>query len=208
MHASVCRRWPRCSALALAFAFAALPGFAQPKSDAASTAAAAHDGQRDFDFEIGCWHTHVSRLAHPLSGATTWLEYDGTSAIRALWDGAANQVDLDVMGPAGRIQGTSLRLYNPDTHQWSLNFASRAGGVMTAPSIGGFAHGRGVFYGDDTFGGRPIRVRFVIFDITPTSARFEQAFSADGGKTWEANWKATDTRIEGDPPDHCAKTSS
>ncbi len=154
------------------------------------------DGQRDFDFEIGTWKTKLKRLRSPLSGSTTWVEYEGTTVVRKVWDGRANLVELDVKGPAGRIEGLSLRLYNPQSRQWSLNFANSASGTLTIPSIGSFKNGRGEFYAQETLNGRAIFVRFVISDITPNSVRFEQAFSDDGGKTWEANWIATDTRMK------------
>lgn len=144
--------------------------------------------------EIGTWRTHLRRLVKPLSGDNTWVEYDGTTIVRTVGGGPANLVELDVAGAAGRIQGLSLRLYNPETRQWSLHFSNRASGTLEPPVIGGFANGRGEFLGDDTLNGRSIRVRFVISRITPTSCRFEQSFSADGGKTWEVNWIATDTR--------------
>lgn len=150
--------------------------------------------QHDFDFEIGTWNTHLKRLMRPLTGSTTWVEYQGTTVVRKVWDGRANLVELEVDGPAGHIQGLSLRIYNPDTRQWSLNFSNSVVGTLSPPAIGEFKNGRGEFFNDDTLNGRPIRVRFVISDITPTSARFEQAFSEDGGKTWEVNWIATDTR--------------
>jgi hypothetical protein len=154
------------------------------------------DGQDDFDFEIGTWRTSLSLLRNPLSGSSTWVEYEGTSVVRKVWDGRANLVELDVEGPTGRIEGLSLRLYNPESGQWSLNFANSAYGVLTPPVIGGFENGRGEFYGQEMLNGKQIFVRFVISDITPTSCRFEQAFSDDGGETWEVNWIAVDTRIE------------
>ena len=156
----------------------------------------ARDGQRDFDFEIGTWSTKLSRRLKPLTGSSTWVEYTGTSTVRKVWDGRANLVELDVTGSAGRIEGLSLRLYNPQSRQWSLNFANSAGGTLTAPVAGEFRTGRGEFYGQESFDGRMIFVRFVISDITPSSCRFEQAFSDDGGKTWEVNWIAVDTRVE------------
>jgi hypothetical protein len=174
-------------------AAAAAPASAAP---AALTAPAVRDGQHDFDFEIGTWRTELRRLKHPLSGSQEWVSYSGTSVVRRIWDGAANMVELKVDGPAGHLEALSLRLYNPQSHQWSLNFANRAGGQMSAtPSIGEFHDGRGEFYDQEMFGDRAILVRFVISDITPNSVRFEQAFSADGGKTWETNWIATDTRV-------------
>src|SRR3984957_14216277 len=85
---------------------------------------APRDGQHDFDFEIGTWNTHISRLQHPLTGSTTWVEYHGTSVVRKIWDGRANMVELEVDSPGSHIEGISLRLYNPQSHQWSLNFAN------------------------------------------------------------------------------------
>jgi hypothetical protein len=158
---------------------------------------AERDGQRDFDFEIGTWRTHLKRRLHPLTGSTTWVAYEGTTVVRKVWNGRANLVELDVEGPAGRIEALSLRLYNPATRQWSLNFSNSSVGTMAVPSIGGFQGGRGEFYAQETLNGRAIFVRFVISDITATTAHFEQAFSDDGGKTWEVNWIATDTRIAG-----------
>ena len=155
------------------------------------------DGQHDFDFHIGTWKTHLRRLLNPLTGSTTWVEYNGTTIVRKVWNGRANLVELVADGPAGHFEGLSLRLYNPQSRQWSLNFANANSGVMAQPTIGEFKNGRGEFYDQETFNGRAILVRFVISDITPNSCRFEQAFSDDGGKTWEVNWIATDTRDRG-----------
>ena len=156
--------------------------------------AAVRNGQHDFDFEIGSWKTHVSRLQRPLTGSRTWAEYDGTSIVHALWNGKANLVELDVSGPAGRIEGMSLRLYNPAAGQWSLNFVNSASGVLGVPTVGEFRNGRGEFYDQEALGERTILVRFVIEQLSRDTCRFEQAFSGDGGHTWEVNWIATDTR--------------
>ena len=153
------------------------------------------DGQRDFDFEIGLWKTHLRRLVRPLTGSTTWVEYEGTTKVTKVLDGRANLVELKVSGPSGTIEGLSLRLYNPQSRQWSLNFANINDGQLTPATIGEFRNGRGEFYNQDTLNGRSILVRFVISDITANSCRFEQSFSADGGKTWEVNWIAVDTRV-------------
>ena len=154
------------------------------------------DGQRDFDFEIGTWRTHLRRLLHPLTGSTAWAEYEGTTVVRKVWDGRANLVELDVTGATGRIEGLSLRLYNPQSRQWSLNFATSRSGTLSTPSIGEFRNGRGEFYSHETLHGRAVLVRFVISPITADSFRFEQAYSDDGGRTWEVNWVATDTRVK------------
>ncbi len=180
--------------------FLRLPhGLAQQNSDTPTISgqqALQRDGQQGFDFEIGVWKTHLKRLQHPLTGSNSWVEYDGTTVVRKLWNGRANLVELEADGPGGHIEGLNLRLYNPQTHQWSLNFASSSGGTLTQPTIGEFKDGRGEFYDQETLNDRAILVRFVISDITPNSCRFEQAFSDDGGKTWEVNWIATDTRLK------------
>ena len=160
-----------------------------------TTPPAGRDGQRDFDFEIGKWNTHLKRRLRPLTGSNEWVEYKGTSVVSKVMDGRANLVELDVNGTAGRIEGVSLRLYNPEARQWSLNFSNVRSGTLSPPVIGEFKNGRGEFYGTDTLGSRAILVRFVIFDVTTNSAKFEQAFSNDGGRTWEVNWIATDTRV-------------
>jgi hypothetical protein len=159
-------------------------------------AAARPDGQHDFDFEIGTWKTRASRRVRPLTGSTTWVTYEGTTRVRKVWDGRANLVELVADGPAGHFEGLSLRLYDPRSRQWSLNFASSGTGELSPPTIGGFVNGRGEFFGRETFDGREVLVRFVISDITATSCRFEQAFSVDGGASWEVNWIAVDTRID------------
>lgn len=162
----------------------------------AAQAQPARDGRHDFDFEIGDWTTEVRVLTNPLSGQPgKWVEYRGRSLVKPLLDGRANLVELDVSGAAGRIEGGSLRLYNPKTGQWSLNYVSLTNGLLTAPVYGGFdGKGRGTFVGQDTLDGRTILVRFVITVVSPAEARFEQAFSGDGGVTWETNWLAVDRR--------------
>lgn len=162
-------------------------------------AASERDGSHDFDWEIGTWATHVRVLRNPLSPTATWVEFNGTSIVHALGGGRANLVDLDITGPAGQVRGVSLRLYNVEGRQWSINFANMGDGVLTTPLVGEFRNGRGEFYGTDTLRGRAILVRFVILDVTPNSARFEQSFSADGGQTWELNWIATDRRLPATP---------
>ncbi|KQY52223.1 hypothetical protein [Lysobacter sp. Root494] len=177
-----------------AVALMALNASAQPSP--ASTLVP-QDGQHAFDWEIGTWKTEVRRLAKPLSGSRDWVEYRGTSVVREVLDGRANLVELRVEGPAGRIEGVSLRLYNPQTQQWSLNYANASNGALSRPVHGGFRNGRGEFYGQEDLDGRAILVRFIIPEISADSARFEQAYSVDGGRTWETNWVAIDTRIRG-----------
>lgn len=168
-----------------------------PARAAAIDTPSLRDGQHDFDWEFGNWKTNVRVLRNPLSGAQpNWAEYQGTSIVRPVAAGHYNLVELSVSGAAGSIEGAALRLYRPQAHQWTLNFANVRDGLLTAPVIGSFdGHGRGTFYADDTLDGRPIKVRFIITAESEGHAHFEQAFSADGGATWELNWIADDSRM-------------
>jgi len=160
---------------------------------ASSTSA---DGQGDFDWEIGTWRSTVQVLAEPLSeSADKWLQFAGTSTVRPLLDRRANILEFEVSGPNGRIDALNMRLYEPQAQRWSLTFINIRDGLLTPAVYGGFRNGVGEFYGDDQLGGRPIKVRFLISRPSPDEARFEQAFSADGGTTWEPNWIAVDRRI-------------
>ena len=187
---------------------------AQPKSTLpagiALNAGLSRDGQNDFDFEIGTWKTHLKRLQRPLTASTSWVDYEGITVVKKVWNGRANLVELNVSGPAGRIEALSLRLYNPETRQWSLNFANVSGGSIGVPTVGKFKNGRGEFYDQEPFNGRAILVRFTISEVTPNSCHFEQAFSDDGGRTWEVNWIADDTRVsdetDSNPPEKRGKT--
>lgn len=156
----------------------------------------ARDGQRDFDFEFGTWKTQLKRLVRPLTGSTTWIEYEGTTVVTKVWNGRANLAELEVNGPAGRIEGLALRLYNPESRQWSLNYSNSASGTMSTPVFGEFKDGRGEFFGQDTLNGRAILVRFIITCANQNTCRFEQSFSDDAGKSWEVNWIATDTKTK------------
>jgi hypothetical protein len=154
-----------------------------------------HDGQRDFDFNIGTWKTHISRLQNPLTGSTKWVEYDGISVVRELLHGRASLFELTADGPAGHLEGVGLRLYNPESRQWSLNWVNSQTGVLGVPTIGEFNNGRGVFVDQEPFDDGVILVRNSFMDITANSARFEQTFSGDGGETWETNWVMTFKRM-------------
>jgi hypothetical protein len=162
----------------------------------AASPAQTHDGSHDFDFEFGRWKTSVRRLASPLTGSSSWIAYEGVTNVRPIWNGRANLVELEMDGPKGRFRGLNLRLYDPKARQWSLTFANAAAGVLNTPAIGAFKDGRGEFHDQETLDGRAILVRFVISGITQDACHFEQSFSADGGRTWETNWIADDTRID------------
>lgn len=177
-----------------------LQATAQHSPDASTTDAPAigdrRDGRHDFDFAIGTWKTQLKRLVRPLTGSTTWVELDGTTVVRKVWDGRANLAELKIDTADGPIHVLSLRLYNPQARQWSLNAANSSTGTLSVPTVGEFKGGRGEFYDQEIFEGRTILVRNVWSEITADSCRFEQSFSDDGGKTWEVNWIAVDTRVK------------
>lgn len=167
-----------------------------PPADAGAVAAApARDGQHDFDFELGHWKMHLKKRLNPLTGSNSWVQFEGTSVTRKVWDGRSQLEEFETDGAAGHIEGLTLRLYNPQTREWSLYWANSKDGRMFPAQVGQFRDGRGEFYGTDTLNGRTILVRFVWSQTDTPSPHFEQSFSADGGKTWEVNWITDQTRV-------------
>jgi len=161
------------------------------------------NAQSDFDFFMGRWKMHNRRLRERLKGSTVWDEFDGTVVARPIWGGKANVDEYEAVGPSGRIQGMTVRLFNRRSQQWSLYWANRDNGTLDTPMIGSFQDGRGEFYDQELFEGRSIYVRYLWSDITPTSCRWEQAFSADGGKSWETNWIMEFTRAPSQAAEEC-----
>ncbi|WP_207476645.1 hypothetical protein [Arenibaculum pallidiluteum] len=142
-----------------------------------------------FDFLIGDWKVRHRRLKHRLAGCTDWAEFDGTTSARKILGGMGNMDENQIGLPDGAYSALSVRLFDARADRWSIWWIdARRPDALDPPVIGGFADGRGVFYGDDRLEGRPIRVRFIWSDITDTTARWEQAFSPDGGANWETNW--------------------
>jgi hypothetical protein len=187
------------------------PGLAQQNSGAAKTSVAQppaeRDGQHDFDFEVGSWNIHLKRLKDRLAGSTTWVEFDGTSVTRKVWDGKADLEEFETdSSVGGHIEGLTLRLYNPQSHQWRLYWANSKNGTIDPPQIGQFKDGRGEFYGQDTWNGKAVLVRFIWSNTTTNSPHFEQSYSEDGGKTWEVNWITDQTRVQ-DQSDKSAPTN-
>lgn len=193
-------------AIVLSLASLATDAWSLPPDNATSlggmTAPAEHDGQHDFDFLMGSWRMHLKRLLHPLTGSTTWVEFDGTARAWKIHGGRANMDEVWLEGPSGKVEGLTLRMYSPQSRQWSLYWGNLKDGSMGQPviaTVGSFKDGRGEFFDYEPINGRWIFVRYVWFDITPDSARFEQSFSADGGRTWEANWITYQTRMPPEP---------
>lgn len=187
--------------IALILGFLSIPaqGMAQANSvsiNSGAQRANLDDRQHDFDFDFGAWKTHSSRLLHPLTGSTTWADMDGITVVKKIWDGRANIAEYKADGPAGHVELISLRWYNPAAHQWNLDFATPNVGTLGVPAVGEFKNGRADFYDEELLNGRAILVRFSIWSITRDTAQSEQAFSEDGGKTWEVNWINKYTRLD------------
>ena len=149
------------------------------------------DGAHDFDFIIGDWKAHVRRLPDRLNNSSVWIEYDGISNHKKLLDSNANFEEFEVTSADKKlhIKAQTLRLYNPTSHQWSIYLVDLDNGTFALPPVvGGFTGNRGEFFDQEEYKGRAILVRYVWLNISPKSARMEQSFSPDGGKTWEVNW--------------------
>jgi hypothetical protein len=157
-------------------------------------ASAARDGSRDFDFNIGVWHTHIRRPLDPFSGSSDSVELNGTVTVRKVWDGRAQLEEIEADGPNGHWEGLTMFLYNPESHQWSQSFIDSKAATLEAPLIGSFKDGRGELFAQDTFHDKSVLVRGVWSNIAPDSHRFEEAYSKDGGKTWAPSFIAELTR--------------
>lgn len=154
------------------------------------------NGAHAMDFDVGRWKTHSSRLMHPLTGSTDWKDMDGYTVVKPIWDGRANIAEFKGDGPAGHVELLALRTYDPSSDQWYLYFSHPdTGTVDVRPDVGVAKNGRIDFYDQDTMNGKAIWIRFSIWSISRDTARSEQAFSADAGKSWEVNWVNEYTRV-------------
>jgi hypothetical protein len=155
------------------------------------------DGRGDFDFFVGRWKIHNRRLRERLKESTDWEEFEGTTVARSMLGGLGNLDECTMERAAGQLRGMTVRLYDPASQQWSLYWADNAqAGILQTPLIGRFENGRGEFYSQEPSEGRHIFCRFIWSEITETSCRWEQAYSPDGGKTWETNWIMDFVRLE------------
>jgi hypothetical protein len=143
----------------------------------------------DFDFLFGRWSVRNRRLKERLAGSNEWVEFPSTVTARPIWGGAANMDEYEALEtPWGAIHGLTVRLYDEASGQWTIYWANRNNGKLDPPMTGEWKDGRGEFYDQELFRGRMIYVRFLWTNESEDRARWEQAFSDDGGKTWETNW--------------------
>ena len=146
------------------------------------------DGRNDFDFLIGSWKVHHRMLTKRLKGSTDWAEFEGDTVARKILNGLGNLDENIIRMKSGVVNAITLRLFNPQTKEWSIHWSTDRMGTLDIPMIGGFKDGRGEFYAQEIFEGRHVYSRFIWTKITANSCQWEQALSADGGKTWETNW--------------------
>lgn len=151
----------------------------------------------DFDFEIGSWQVHHRRLDERLAGCTTWTEFDGTAVTTKILGGFGNLEDNFLELPGDPYRAVALRSYDPAAGLWSIWWLDgRNPTQVDVPVVGRFENGVGTFLAEDTLRGMPISIRFTWSVPSPDHPRWEQAFSADGGKTWETNWVMEFRRTE------------
>jgi len=172
------------------------PAFAAPDApEPAPSGAGRHDASHDFDFIAGTWRARHRRLKERLANSSEWIEFGGTSVARLLLDGRANMDDNVFDIPGGAYRGVSLRAFDPKTGLWAIWWLDeRFPHTIDAPVVGGFENGVGTFTCPDTLRGMPITVRYLLTPLSSTARRWEQAFSPDGGRTWETNWITLFTR--------------
>jgi hypothetical protein len=152
-------------------------------------------GVNDFDFFIGSWRVKHRRLRERLAASNEWVEFEGTSTVWKILGGFGNIDDNVIDLPAGIYRAATLRAFDPEENQWSIWWLdSRNPCHLDAPVIGRFENGVGTFYAEDTFKGNPIRVRYLWTGVTSGTPHWEQAFSPDGGTSWETNWIMDFTR--------------
>ncbi|MBV9269244.1 MAG: hypothetical protein JO061_23950, partial [Acidobacteriaceae bacterium] len=166
-----------------------------PSGSVPASQSTARDAQHDFDFDFGAWKILIRRRLHPLTGSDEWTTMEGTTVTNKIWNGRANLATVEADGPTGHLELLALRLYDPQAHQWSISFANSDSSVLSVPAVGTFTNGRGEFYDSEIYRGRNILVRFSIWPVSPKEVHAEQAFSTDGGQTWETNLINTYSRL-------------
>jgi hypothetical protein len=152
------------------------------------------DGSHDFDFWFGQWNGVHHKLKQRLANSSEWEDFTGTAIARPLLGGRANTDENVFHSGKEGAGGIAFRLYDPQQDLWSIYWIGTTSYTVDAPMVGRFVNGVGTFYGDDTWQGKPVRVRFIWSKIDLTHCHWEQAYSADGGKSWETNWLMDFTR--------------
>lgn len=185
------KAWLCCVSLSLLLPLPVLAG------DGHVPAPVLRDGQHDFDFDVGVWHSQIKRFVDPFASDSASIELAGTVTVRNVWGGKAQLEEMELDGPRGHWEGLSLLLYNPGTHQWSQTFANSSAGTLSTSNVGELRDGKLVLIGQDNNSyPMPILVRAVWTDIQPDSHRYIESYSKDGGTTWVTSFTANLTRLK------------
>lgn len=147
-----------------------------------------NDGRNDFDFLIGTWKVHHRMLTQRLKGSTDWVEFEGETIDRKIMNGLGNMDENIIHMKPETVHAISLRLFNPQSKEWSIHWSTDKMGALDIPMIGGFKGGLGEFYAQEVNDGKHVYSRFIWSKIMAGSCQWKQALSDDGGKTWETNW--------------------
>lgn len=152
---------------------------------------------KDFDFIIGDWQVRHRRLNERLTGCKDWTEFNGLSSTRKILGGFGNVEDNLLCFPEGDVRAAAFRSYNPATAAWSIWWLDgRNPHQLDVPVVGRFSASTGTFFADDSLNGQPVKVRFTWNANPGGNPTWEQAFSPDGGATWETNWTMEFSRLE------------
>jgi hypothetical protein len=173
--------------------------YAVPAKASASADSTEPSGEHDFDPLFGPWKFDLKRRTNPMTGSNTWVDLSGTGVCYKIWDGRAQLDTVELDGSSGHIEGLTLRLYDPTEHVWRLYWANSRIGILDPPQVGKFIDGHGDFYTQDKINGKTLLIRFNWTKMTTCAPHFEQAFSDDGGNTWEVNWITNQTRPDAAP---------
>jgi hypothetical protein len=171
-------------------------GDAESASTSGGAGAIEQPGQRAFEPLLGRWNYQLKRRLNPLTGSSQWVDLSGTGECIPLWSGRAQLDTINVDGSTGHIEGLTLRLFNPQTHEWRLYWANGKDGRVVSPQVGHFTAGHGEFYAQDTLDDKSIQIKFDWSALQSKLPHFEQSFSNDGGRSWEVNWITEQSRAE------------
>ena len=177
------------------FTLAIFAGALLSSVHAGAETTATRDGSHDMDFNIGVWHTDISRFRDPFDNPNNVVKMAGTVTVRPVWNGKAELEEIEADGPSGHWEGGTLFLYDPQGHQWSQNFVSASEGRFDPPTIGEFRNGNVEYYATDQFRDRTVLIRGIWSDIKADSHSYEEDLSIDGGRTWSPAFIAHLTRI-------------
>lgn len=156
---------------------------------------ACQEQRRGFEFLLGRWSVHHRKLRDRLCACREWYDFPGTLEVRTILGGTGNFDHNELFDPAGSYEASSLRLFDPEADKWSIYWLDARAPSLERPVVGRFDGIKGTFFNEEELRGRPVRVRTTYKPLSPSTAEWTQAFSPDGGESWEVNWVMEFTRV-------------